>query len=195
MKRLLIMLAAVGLAACGTTGAAPPTTGAEVTTTTGAGTTERSTTTTEDEPTTSTTAPERDPDDVDDDLRLVVEVWEGYTSSWETSTDAGLAFLEANVYPDLGLTAAGCRTAFNLGPTDTFKEVIDLDEDTIEPAYDWEMPQGPERGEVPDGWVYVMTTTSQQFLNGEPSDPVSAEVHVTVVDGRAYFFYTCGPTV
>jgi len=195
MKWLLAMVTVLGLAGCGTTDLDPQTTEAEVTSTTGTGTTERSTTTTDEEKTTSTTAADRDADAVEDDLRLVAQVWEDYSQSWETGTDAGFEFLAANVYPDLGLTAEGCRTFFNLGPTDTFKETVDLDEETIEPAYDWVMPRGPRQGDVPDGWVYVMTTRTQRFLNGEASDPESAEVHVTVIGERAYFFYSCSETV
>jgi hypothetical protein len=124
-----------------------------------------------------------------------VQVWQDFDASWDEGVDAGLTFLEAHVYPGLGLTAEGCRAAFELGPTDTFREEVELDEDSIEPDEDWVMPQGPLAGEAPDGTVYVMTIESSQYRNDELLGSESHEVHVTIVDGEAYFFYTCSPTV
>jgi hypothetical protein len=141
----------------------------------------------------STTRPEVPAPD-ESDIQLIEQVWLDLEASWDESVDAGLTFLEENVYPDLGLTAEGCRIAFDLGPTDTYREEVVLDEDSIEPDEDWVMPQGPLAGEAPDGTVYVMTLESSRYRNEELLGSDNHEVHVTVVDGTAYFFYTCSPT-
>jgi hypothetical protein len=110
--------------------------------------------------TSSTTSPEA-PDD--GDVELIKAIWRDFDASWDEGVDAGLAFLEEHAYPELGLTAESCRITFDLGPTDTFREDVVLDEDSIEPDEGWIMPRGPLAGETPDGTVYVMTIETSQY--------------------------------
>lgn len=146
-------------------------------------------------PTPSTVGPDEpaDPDDEvpEEDVELIVALWDDYTASWDESTDAGFAFLAENSYPDLDLSPEACKIAFNVGPADTYREEVVVDPDTVEPDEDWKMSQGPLVGTSPDGTIYVMSIRNAQYLNDEPIASDRADVHATIVDGRAYFFFTC----
>ena len=135
-------------------------------------------------PTADTTEPGTDEDDVD----LIVALWEGYDDAVQDSVDDKVAYIVEHAYPGLELTEDQCAEDPSAEGYVLVTEV-ELDASTIEPEPNWviRIPDSPMEGLVPDGTIYVHDV-SVSFDDGT-SD--MAPAHTTVLDGDAYFFFAC----
>lgn len=165
-----------------------PTTTIELTTT------EATTTTTTTPPTTTTTL---SPDEIaqnelEADTKLIKTLFRRLSDSWYGGVDDASAYMARNVYPDLLCTFESISEG-NTGLSDGFQEEHIVDGDSIERDDGWTMPDGPSKGEAINGRLYIFTDEFTYSATGLLPTVERAEVHATVVDGKAYFFFACWP--
>lgn len=196
MRRLALVLAlAVTLSACGGGGEKESLATESPTTTVPAITT---TTTVPATTTTSLSADQLRANELAADLPPIKKLWRDGSDAW-TTTDALAGFramVEAN-YPTLRYSAEQCRqaTAAEDGelPPAGYQEEYILDEASVERDDGWVMKFGPSgvRGTVPKGRIYIMKVTSTTDGEGVIPSSETQEVHVTILDGKAYRFVIC----
>ena len=162
------------LAACDTTG--------ETTTTT----------------TTSTTATTLDPEALaaaqyEADVELINQLWWDQSRAWVDGFDTGIQFWVDNNYPDMGCTFDDYMASrYPDGPVDGLQIERIPNPLTIELDDGWIIPGGRLEGEEARGRVYVMAVRTVRSAPSVPIEPAeTVNLHVTILDGRAHFFFGC----
>lgn len=64
-------------------------------------------------------------------------------------------------------------------------------ETPVEPDGEWVIPDGPNAGQRPLGRIYVMSAFFVERASGFQPNSSALEVHVTIDDAQARFFYGC----
>ncbi len=163
-------------------------------TTTSAVPTTVATTTTTIEATTTTLSPEElAAMEYDADVMLIKQLWRGSSDSWFSSFEKGVQYRIDHNYPDERCTFDDYMTfVFPEGPLEGFQVEDVVDASTIERDEGWIIPGGRTDGMLAKGRVYIMSVTTTRSVPGyESSPPETNEVHVTILDGEPYFFFTC----
>jgi hypothetical protein len=127
------------------------------------------------------------------DVDLINDLWWRQTNSWAGGFTNGVQFWVDNNYPDM---QCGFDDYMGLrypdGPIEGLLIERIANTATIELDEGWVIPGGSLRGVPARGRVYVMqirqTTTAPSLV---PQTPVLKEVHVTILDGSAHFFFGC----
>lgn len=146
-----------------------------------------------------TPIPTPTPDPKVADGKLATDLFYAHSVAWYQGADAGIGALLADVYPpmlaapDYKLTHAQCVVAFfgTAAPPRNYQVNSVPDLSTLQPSPGFTLPQGSLSGKPIDGRIYALTlhqTTSSSIAAAQNS---TATVHITVVDGRAYHFYSC----
>jgi hypothetical protein len=122
------------------------------------------------------------------DLPLIKSIWRNNSDAWGDGGNAGqvaaTAFDTANNYPGVDGNLAKCDPDRSAGYTEEYV----LDESSVQRDDGWVMTFGALRGQTPKGRIYIMKVTTS-FSNGLPQQ--LDELHVTLLDGKPYFFYFC----
>jgi hypothetical protein len=131
--------------------------------------------------------------------RLATDLFYAISTAWAQGADAGIDAILADIYPpmlsapDYKLTRVACVQSFfgsNPAPPDfQLSWVPDLSTLQLSPGFT--LPQGSLAGKPIEGRIYSVTihhTTSSAVALAQSS---FATVHLTVLDGRAYHFYSC----
>jgi hypothetical protein len=200
MKKLILPAIALALvaSACSpgdsTDAADASTTTVAVATTQAPTTTEATTTTTTLPPTSTTTlSPEViAQEELEADTKLIKKLWRRFSDSWGAGIEEAATYGAQNVYPDLLCTSESVLEALGDLPKGYAEEHI-VDAGSIELDEGWTITGGPSDGEPIDGRIYIFTVESIFSQPGFVSSSEHAEVHTTIVDGKAYFFLTCWP--
>lgn len=126
------------------------------------------------------------------ELRTQVdELYLGLFASSGTSLQSVVDYYVAHNHPQFTYTSAECLTFFQgLGYTDAYRLSYAPDVDAIEPDPGWQVPDGRYAGLEPDGDTYLVPVEVRETDIGYAAD-FEADVHVTVLDGEAYFFQPC----
>jgi hypothetical protein len=124
---------------------------------------------------------------LDSDADLIVELWDGFSASWEAGLDTAYDFIAEHNYPDLGCSAQDLRDHFDFA--EDYEAGFVVNRATIAPDDVWELSL---IGGRPDGRVYVMDGT---LTLGPAGDSQIARVHTTVIGDRAYLFFQCREVV
>lgn len=179
------------LVSCGSGSADEQTTVAQQETilTTAAPTTTLPPTTTTVQPTTTTLGPEElAAIEYEADLKLIKAVWRSLS---DQRSPGSYSWLGDHNYPPEGCTAEMYEAKYGF-PDGTSVEVV-LDPSTVERDDGWTNPNGVRVGdEIPDGRIYIMTITQVVDMPGQAGTSTLAEVHVSVLDDRAFVFIGCG---
>ena len=127
------------------------------------------------------------------DVDLINDLWWRQTNAWAGGFEEGVKFWVDNNYPDMQCgfdDYMGLR--FPDGPNEDLLIERIANTATIELDEGWVIPGGKLRGMPAMGRVYVMqirqTTTAPSLV---PQTPVLKELHVTILDGTAHFFFGC----
>jgi ABC-type Fe3+ transport system substrate-binding protein len=108
---------------------------------------------------------------------------------------ADAEFVAANNHPDFGYTADECYSMLKkLGLTDAYNNTSVPDVAAMAPDPTWALSAGSGRyaGMVPTGRVYILpVTTTQLDPNAGLNYTATNQVHVAVLDNRAYYFISC----
>ena len=134
------------------------------------------------------------------DARLIGVLYALHNSAWESGPEAGCDAVIASAYPpmraasDYKLTRADCLAAtFKGGPApDGYQEIEVPDLSTLESASGWTIPVGSLRGRTIEGRIYVLALRTTIGVKGAPPQQFVENVHIVVVDGKAYDFTTYG---
>jgi hypothetical protein len=192
MKRLILPVLALALAAaaCSSSDTAAETTVAP-TTTAPVTTTEATATTIKLPPTTTTTlSPEEIAQaELEVDTKLIKSLWRDLSDSW-FDVEQGVAFLADNNYPALECTLETTTDRMNNLENGYSEEHI-VDAASIERDDGWTMNGGPSNGEPIDGRIYIFTVDMTFSGTYALSTNERAEVHTTIHNGKAYFFFHC----
>lgn len=160
------------------------------------------TTTTTEAPTTSTLPPTTTLDsealavaEYDADVELINQLWWDQSIAWFDGFDSGIRFWVDNNYPDMGCTFDDYMVSrYPDGPVEELQIERIANPPTIRLDEGWTIPGGKLEGEEARGRVYTMavrTIRSAPSLPEEP--PETVNLHVTILDGRAHFFFGCPP--
>ena len=109
----------------------------------------------------------------DSDVRLIVELWDGYNATASAGLSTFKTYILAQNYP-------GFSECSQFEFSDADRTPINVFEGTIRRADDWTMPVGPLQGLTPDGRVYEMSSAELTY-----------PIHATVIYGIPYFFINC----
>ena len=205
LKKLILPAIALALVASACSGSTSTDTAEPATTTTAAVATTQAPTTTEATTTTSTVPPTTtttlSPEAIaqaeyDADSRLIKTLFRRFSDSWSGGLSGGLedaaTYEASNVYPDLLCTYESIME-LNSDLPDGYRVEYIVDGDSIERDDGWTMPIGPSKGEPIDGRLYILTLETTYSSTDFLPSVERAEVHATVVDGEAYFFFACWP--
>lgn len=127
------------------------------------------------------------------DVELIEELWKGHNQAWLAGLDEGVRFWADNNYPDMGCTPDDYMASrFPDGPEEglVIERLPNLP--TVAADEGWAIPGGRLEGSVARGRVYTMSVQSSRTSAEEPiAEPVILDLHVTILDGRAHFFFGC----
>lgn len=129
----------------------------------------------------------------DGHVEAIAAYWRERDAAFSRGGEAGATYVASRLHPDLGYSVEECLGAwFPEGVPGELSQKVTLDEDTVAPAPEWEMPYGPLHDTELTAPVYRMHV--QTTLTGLPSKvdvDQTVAVHLAVVDGRAYGFAAC----
>lgn len=127
------------------------------------------------------------------DVELIVDLWRRQTTAWIAGFDAGVQFWVDNNYPDMDCSFEDyISSRYPNGPVQGLLIERRPDPGTIERVESWVIPGGRLEGVPARGRVYEMSVASQRLTPGEPIPPATTlQLHVTIIDGAAYFFLGC----
>lgn len=127
------------------------------------------------------------------DIDLIEELWKQHNRAWLEGFEHGVRFWADNNYPAMGCTFEDyLMSRFPDGPVEglVIERVPNLP--TVTSDDGWVIPGGRLGGTEATGRVYSMAVRSSRTSSQEPlSVPEVLELHVTILDGRAYFFFGC----
>ena len=102
--------------------------------------------------------------------------------------------MAANQHPEHAYSVAECESSLrNQGLTDNYSVSAVPDVAAMAPDPGWALPAGRYTGLVPTGRRYILPL---EFTQSDPAvgvQTVNSQVHVTILDGTAYFFQDCDP--
>lgn len=128
----------------------------------------------------------------DDDVSLVKQLWRGFSDSWFGGNERGMQYLIDHNYPDFQCEFDEMFAArFPNGPVEGFEWEAIVQSDTIEPDEGWVIPGGGLEGMTAKGRVYIMSVTDTYREPGFEPLTEPREVHVTILEGKAWFFFGC----
>lgn len=127
------------------------------------------------------------------DVELIKQLWWDQSVSWFGGFDSGIQFWVDNNYPDMECTFDDYMASrFPAGPIDGLQIERVVNTPTIEIDEGWVIPGGTLQGQPAKGRVYVMSVRDSSIAtNSEPVAPSTIELHVTILEGRAHFFFGC----
>lgn len=127
------------------------------------------------------------------DVELIDQLWLDETTAWTGGFDSGLQFWVDNNYPDMGCSVGDYMAArFTDGRVEGLQIARLAHPPTIMLDDGWIIPGGRLAGVPARGRVYAMDVTDSLSAPGYPTSPPSTRnIHVTILDGRAHFFFGC----
>lgn len=120
------------------------------------------------------------------DIALIEGIWQGLSDAWVLGPESAVSFIASHNYIGLGKTVASCSDFFDALP-DGYQQEIIIDTTTVEPDVEWVIPDGQR----PLGRIYIMSALFVERASGFQPNSSASEVHVTIDDGQARFFYGC----
>jgi len=124
------------------------------------------------------------------DVALIEGVWRGLSENWVLGPESAISFIASHNYIGLAKTVATCGALLEAVPAGYRQEFI-IDTATVRPDVEWVIPDGPNAGQRPLGRIYVMSALLIERAPGFQPNSSVLEVHVTIDDGQARFFYNC----
>lgn len=119
---------------------------------------------------------------------LILALWSGYGAAVAKGDAAAADYVAAQAYPDLGLTAEACAGLTEGGSATATNVTVDPASIRAEPGWVVRIPRSPMDATTPKGTIYnVAVATSYDDGTSE-----TTTAHTTVLDGKAYFFFSCG---
>ena len=126
---------------------------------------------------------------------LITALFAGYRQAWATSPTAGIAYAFAHDYPGSAtslavfLTCSQRTDASQTGETDTPNLA------TLQPDPGWRgggpnTPTWNFEGKKPAGTTYSVTDVETTTFSSGSSQSFQKTIHVTVLTGKAYFYFT-----
>ncbi len=103
---------------------------------------------------------------------------------WAAGQASVDTWIAANNHPGVDPNYSRRGTSLPSGYTEEYV----LDQPSVQRDDGWVMNFGALRGQVPKARVYITKVTTS-FSNGSPEQ--LDEVHVSILDGKAYVFYYC----
>lgn len=140
---------------------------------------------------TPTPAPSSTVDPIVADQALVRSLYYGHSQAFGSDLAAGAAYQAAHNHPDFAYTAEQCADFLaSTGLTDayTVSTVPDVAAMALDPG--WALPASRYAGMVPSGRVYILPLEYSESDTGF-EDNHTDQVHVSVLDGAAYYFQPC----
>ncbi len=125
------------------------------------------------------------------DKALIRDIFYQETLAWSAGTKAGLDFVVAHNYPGALDTAASAACFTNYPDGVRWYSVADLSTVSADPTW---MLKGPGPTDMipqtspPAGRTYAVTIDQRTRWPGYADDVSKALVHVTILDGRAYYY-------
>jgi hypothetical protein len=199
---LIAVASAVVFAGCGGTSeqAGPGTTVAVASSASLATTPPATATSTSAAATTTTVAPTTTTDPTEGDKQLVRSLYYGFSQSWRDGLDAGFGFMAAHEDPLYRYTASECKAKWLVDPSGKpvdgsaitqYSDSIVPDVSTMALDPHWVIPAGHSAGQRPEGRTYIVTVTESFTENGSGVPQKTSQLHVTILNGEAYFYYQC----
>jgi hypothetical protein len=128
------------------------------------------------------------------DLKLIKAFYRAASDSWgdpSNNHQTAVDWTVAHDYPGL-VTAAQCRkNAEDRLSEPNYREEYVLDVNSVERDDGWMVPAPPMKGQTPQGRIYIVKLTVSREGYG-PTESSTDEVHITILNGAAYDFITCG---
>jgi hypothetical protein len=142
---------------------------------------------------TSSTAAEAGEAPLEADIELIGELWREHNQAWLDGFESGVRFWADHNYPDMGCTFEDYMASrFPDGPVEglVIERLPNLPTVTSDPG--WVIPGGRLEGTEAVGRVYTMSVRSSRSSSDDPiAQPEILDLHVTILDGRAHFFFGC----
>jgi hypothetical protein len=146
----------------------------------------------------TTTATTIEPGDIETarygaDVELINQLWQDETTAWTGGFDNGLQFWVDNNYPDMGCSVDDYMASrFTDGRIEGLQIERVANSPSIGLDEGWIIPGGRLEGVPAKGRVYMMSITESLSAPGRISAPPNTRnLHVTILDGRAHFFFGC----
>ena len=155
-----------------------------------------STTSTPIQPSTSTTlSPEElAAAEYESDVDAIQQLWRGYSDAWLGGKEAAIAYKVAHTHPALECSVEDYE-AWYAATGEGFLEEWVVDAASVERDDGWAIHSGPASGQVPEGRIYILTVTGTTSDTGITPLVETSEVHSTVNDTGAYFFFPCSGNI
>lgn len=182
---LLCLPAALLLSACGSD--APQVSNAQQSSTPAA---------TSDAPVATTTAAPTTVDPLVADQALVRTLYYGLSQSTLNGLQAQADYIAANNHPDFSYSSDDCLTGLsNTGFTENYRADYVPDVMAMAPDAGWALgaTSGRYAGLAPSGRIYILPVDISETDVGY-SNSTTSQLHVSVLDDRAYFFFGCNET-
>jgi hypothetical protein len=116
--------------------------------------------------------------------------------AWNDGAKKGSEFDAANNYPGAYDVNALQKCVEERGwIPDGYAEQVSVDIDSLAPDEKWIGPVDDEEGwlfsgKKPDGQTFIVTiTSSSSSIYSPPSEAFNSDVHVTILNGKAYFYF------
>ncbi len=152
-------------------------------TTTVTSTTAGTTTTTT---TTTTMAPPPTLPQLEQDTIMAVAVWEGLSEAWQQGPSPAARYISENSYPGMPAAYEDCLAAER--PQGWKEYSPDAGTLMLDPGW------GPSGIDIDvEGRIYTIEVTIREGL-GTTADWDTKTLHVSILEGEPYFFFSCEPT-
>jgi hypothetical protein len=145
-------------------------------------------------PTTTTLSPEALAAlEYESDVGSINQLWRDETTAWAGGFDSGLQFWVDNNYPDMGCNVDDYMASrFTDGRIEGLQIERIASPPTIGLDEGWIIPGGKLEGVPAKGRVYIMSITDSLSAPGYPqAPPATRDLHVTILDDQAHFFFGC----
>lgn len=128
--------------------------------------------------------------------KLIRTLFYDRQSAWNQGTSQGLYFESSHNYPGAFDAAASAQCAEDKRWVEQgLQESVTPDIGTVALDEEWVGPTSSENdwlfsGKKPEGQTFIVSvSTSTKFLNSEYSPAVVSDLHVTILNGKAYFYF------
>jgi hypothetical protein len=128
-----------------------------------------------------------------EDAARIEDLWRRHNLAWLSGFESGVQFWVDHNYPDMACTFDDyVRSRYPNGPADGLLIERVANGPTIRRDDGWIIPGGRLEGTPARGRVYVMSIQETRTDSvSDPAPPVALDLHVTILDERAHFFFGC----
>jgi hypothetical protein len=127
------------------------------------------------------------------DKALIRNLYYGLQQAMQNGSASGIAYIEKNNYPNVVTMGANWQKWKAAEIQAGYKEMVSPDLTSMDTDPEWMWGAGfchAAMTKPPKGKTYIFTVNATTTISTGQSQTASQQVHATVLNGRAYFYFT-----